>query len=299
MSENKTLKSPDQIDWDSTKTQFLQSEQDAFLKEKSLLALENHIEHLQDYCRKHQAVKYSDLTASLMEQFLLFRTDDRSQSTIKNVVWALRKWGEFLQLKGFLPSNPAENLKFPKISPRKELPVYLNAHQVEAFLKAASARENTQDFIVVTLLISTGMRPSEIEHLRWEHVFLQQCRIDLHVKGQWVKKTPMNNQLTELLRSHKLTTNPPNEQAPVFINKHKKPLRKEVLRYTIKEIGKEANISTEVTPKLLRHSYATHLADRNDKTLTRALLGHRFTHTSEVYTHLSPSYFRVIMSTLR
>jgi len=85
-----------------------------------------------------------------------------------------------------------------------------------------------------------------------------------------------------------------NESESLFINTRGKPISVAWLQRFVKDIGKDANLSIPLTSNCLRHTFATHAADKYGKITTKALLGHQRLTTTEIYTHLSPRHFKTV-----
>ncbi len=127
-----------------------------------------------------------------------------------------------------------------------------------------------------------------------DKVYLGKKRVDLKVKGDWVKKTPLSDQMTKILASH-LASRKDNSPA-VFINKKGSPLSESYIRRMVKEVGLEAELSFALTCRHLRHTFATHSVDKHGSVITKALLGHSKLATTRVYLHLCPGHFRGLMN---
>jgi integrase/recombinase XerD len=174
--------------------------------------------------------------------------------------------------------------------PRSKLPRYLSQKELRLLLKYSALHLNQRDFLIIMLLASTGLRPNEIVLLKRSDVHLDQRRLDLHVKGGWCKKTPLCKSMTNLLADY-LSTRDDIDSA-VFVNNKSRPVTVSWIQRLVKCTGKEADLPVSLTCNHLRHTYATYAADRHGKIITKALMGHQRLTTTEIYTHLSPSYFR-------
>jgi integrase len=86
-----------------------------------------------------------------------------------------------------------------------------------------------------------------------------------------------------------------DSSAAAFVTPRGKPLYAGWILYMVREAGKTAELPFSLTPRHLRHTFATFAVDRHGITLTRALLGHATPQHTAVYTHCAPSKFRRIM----
>lgn len=143
-------------------------------------------------------------------------------------------------------------------------------------------------------MASTGVRPSEIVQLKRSDVHLDACYIDVAVKGDWVKKTPLSISMVAILKEYMSTRN--DQCKALFVNKRARPVSVSWLQRLVKTIGEQAGLSYSLTCNHIRHTFATHAADRHGKVITKALMGHRNMATTEIYTHLSPRHFKPLGS---
>lgn len=185
--------------------------------------------------------------------------------------------------------DPARNLRHPEIHPRSELPVYLSEKDLRKLMEYA-CRGNCQEFAIISLMTGTGLRPNEVARLKQNDLNLDEHCFAVRVKGGWIKNTPLSNSMARILNSFLSTRK--DESDALFINRRGNPVSVNWLQKMVKRLGNKAGLPVSLTCNHLRHTFATHAADRHGKVVTKALMGHRFTSTTEVYTHLSPRKFK-------
>jgi len=252
-------------------------------------------------CLRRAAKRFADegiedvslLTAARLRDYVLGCCQDYGPPTIKTIVWSLRKFGNFLVVQQALPANPAGDLHHPKLSPRRHLPGYLSATELRQLLRAGADRPLV-DLVVLSLLATTGARPHEIASLRVCDVRASYTRVDFLAKGGWYKPTPLSPQMAPLLKCH--CESLPAEAKQCFYNSRGKPMTVSWIQRMVRAAGEEAGLPMRLTPKLLRHTFATHAADRHGRCITKALLGHAYDSTTDIYVHLSARRFRGSMN---
>jgi len=264
------------------------------LSRRSVAELRHHLGSFAAFVVEHSVASLDGITPLLIKDFLLDANPAGSASVGKAMVWTLRKFGAFLALRQLLPDNPAKGIGHPKARPREKLPEYLKAGRLRVLMESAALTHSLQDLTVLALLSTTGARPVEIARLRLKDVFVEQQFIFFHVKGGWYKRTPISEAMAETLRDYLLEDAPPGPA--LFTNNWGRPIDRSWIERLVRTAGMEVGIR-RLTPRILRHTFATYLADRHGTPVTRALLGHcQRSHSTEVYMHLIPSKFRVLMN---
>jgi integrase/recombinase XerD len=273
----------------------LKAEESRNVSVRSLFELNLHLQRLSSYCRTSGIVSYDAITSCVLKDFILEINPSGSPAQGKAIIWTLRKFFAYLALWGILDSNPAAVLKHPKISVRNKLPQYLTSSQLRIFLETASEVCSLQDFVIVSLLATTGARPNEIVTLKRCNCNCMQDSINLNVKGNWTKQTPISPVMSELLADFLNATSDISEQ--IFFNQWGNPIDVRYIQRLVRLIGETAGLPHRVSPVTLRHTFATYAADRHGVLVTRALLGHcSASHATDVYLHLSPSKYRRLMN---
>jgi integrase/recombinase XerD len=212
---------------------------------------------------------------------------------------ALRAFYKFAENEKFLPANIAENLSLPRRW--KRLPKALSNDEITRLLKPEeiASPENLCDQAVLELAYASGLRLSELKNLRLEQLHLDAGFINVIGKGNKERVVPVGrtaitalNRFIEAGRP-KLVT--PKSPANVFLNRRGTPFASVTLWLRIKNRVRRAGIERNITPHMLRHSFATHLLEHGaDLRVIQELLGHANIGTTEIYTHVAGSRLREI-----
>lgn len=188
-------------------------------------------------------------------------------------------------------NNPAASLLHPKIPKREHLPEYLSPEELDALMKASFEAFSIKESTIIALMTTTGLRPKEVADLQVRDVNVPEQLIYGKVKGGWYKRGPISPAMAEQFQEYFDQTG--IQDGPVFRNTWGDPIDTSWIRRMVERVARQAHIQRKVTPKMLRHTFATYAAQRHGKTITRALLGHCDTgHATEVYLHLLPDRFR-------
>ena len=222
-----------------------------------------------------------------------------SSESVYLEIAALRAFYRFAENEKFLPVNVAENLSLPRRW--KRLPKALSNQEIDKLLAPESPEtpQSLCDQAVLELAYASGLRLSELRNLRLEQLHLDAGFINVIGKGNKERVVPVGRKAVEALTRYiemgrpKLVT--PRSTANVFLTKRGTPFASVTLWLHIKRRVRRAGAERNVTPHMLRHSFATHLLDHGaDLRVIQELLGHASIGTTEVYTHVSGHRLRDI-----
>jgi integrase/recombinase XerD len=212
---------------------------------------------------------------------------------------ALRAFYKFAENEKILPTNPAEYLSLPRRW--KRLPKALSNDEITKLLtpEEPATPESLCDQAILELAYASGLRLSELKNLRLEQLHLDACFINVIGKGNKERVVPVGRTAVEALNRFievgrpKLVT--PKSPANVFLTKRGTPFAAVTLWLHIKNRVRRAGVERNVTPHMLRHSFATHLLEHGaDLRVIQELLGHANISTTEVYTHVTGNRLREI-----
>jgi integrase/recombinase XerD len=212
---------------------------------------------------------------------------------------ALRAFYKFAEIEKLLPANLAENLSLPRRW--KRLPKALSNDEIKKLLepKVPETPEGLCDQAILELAYASGLRLSELKNLRLEQLHLDAGFINVIGKGNKERVVPVGktavaalNRFIEAGRPKLIT---PKSPANVFLTRRGTPFAAATLWLHIKNRVRYAGIQRNLTPHMLRHSFATHLLEHGaDLRVIQELLGHASISTTEVYTHVTGNRLREI-----
>jgi len=212
---------------------------------------------------------------------------------------ALRAFYRFAENEKLLPSNVAENLSLPRRW--KRLPKALTNAEIEKLLEPESPETppNLCDQAVLELAYASGLRLAELRNLRLEQLHLDAGFLNVIGKGNKERVVPVGQKAVEALNRYIAAARPtlvtPRSPASVFLTKRGTPFAAVTLWLRIKRRARRAGVTRNVTPHMLRHSFATHLLEHGaDLRVIQELLGHASISTTEVYTHVTGNRMREI-----
>ncbi len=222
-----------------------------------------------------------------------------SSESVYLEIAALRAFFRFAENEKLLPVNVAENLSLPRRW--KRLPKALTHAEIEKLL-APELPENPQrlcDRAVLELAYASGLRLAELRGVRLEQLHLEAGFLNVIGKGNKERVVPLGRKAVEAIERYLQAGRPllvtPRSPASLFLTKRGTPFAAVTLWLRIKQRVRRAGIARNVTPHMLRHSFATHLLENGaDLRVIQELLGHANISTTEIYTHVAGTRLREV-----
>jgi integrase/recombinase XerD len=222
-----------------------------------------------------------------------------SSESVYLEIAALRAFYRYAENEKLLLVNVAENLSLPRRWQR--LPKALSNEEITKLLapESPATPESLCDQAILELAYASGLRLSELKNLRLEQLHLDAGFINVIGKGNKERVVPVGKRAVEALNRFIETGRPrlvtPKSPAAVFLTKRGTPFAAVTLWLRIKNRVRRAGISRNITPHMLRHSFATHLLEHGaDLRVIQELLGHANISTTEIYTHVTGNRLRDI-----
>ena len=226
----------------------------------------------------------------VLDHLMLLRESGLGARSIARHLSALRRFHRFLVDDGIAQHDPVETLDSPRLL--RALPHWLANDEVDRLLAAPDCTEpsGVRDAAILELFYSCGLRISELAGLPVRDVSLDESQLRVRGKGAKTRIVPLGRGAVartlawlEVRRAWK-----PRDTA-LFVTERR---GRRMSRSTVCQVGKRwalaANIAQNVTPHMLRHSFATHLLDHGaDLRSVQELLGHADIGTTQIYTHVS------------
>jgi integrase/recombinase XerD len=182
------------------------------------------------------------------------------------------------------------------------LPKALSNAEIEKLLQpeAVATPDSLCNQAILELAYGSGLRLAELRNLRLEQLHLEAGFINVIGKGNKERVVPVGRKAVEALNCYlgpsgrpKLVR--PRSPAAVFLTHRGTPFAAVTMWQRIKARVKWSGVARNVTPHMLRHSFATHLLEHGaDLRVIQELLGHANISTTEVYTHVESRRLREV-----
>ena len=215
-----------------------------------------------------------------------------SSESVYLEIAALRAFYRFAENEKLLPVNVAENLSLPRRW--KRLPKSLTDAEMDRLLKPESPETPAVlcDQAVLELAYASGLRLSELRNIRLEQLHLEAGFVNVIGKGNKERVVPLGRQAVSAIQRYLAAGRPAlvNRKSPanLFLSRRGTPFAAVSLWLRIKQRVRRSGIERNITPHMLRHSFATHLLEHGaDLRVIQELLGHASINTTEIYTHVS------------
>jgi site-specific recombinase XerD len=218
----------------------------------------------------------------------------RMQNTVRNDVVRLRAVLRYAKLRGIDCLN-YELIPIPK--PEDSERCYLTASEVARMVKCAYSLRNK---VVISLLYSSGIRLSEM--LALDRTSITNRRFTVIGKGKKERLCFIDERTERLIKEY-LASRHDNCQALIISELNKARMTPTNVQLLIRNSAKRAGINKNVTPHVLRHSFATNfIANNGNIRVLSTLLGHTNVSTTMIYTHVVDneleSYYRAFHSVI-
>lgn len=228
-------------------------------------------------------------------------TGGLSPRSVARTVAAVRGFYRFSVLTQHLDNNPADDLHAPRAWPA--LPKFLGIEDVEKLIKQPDVATSIglRDRALIEVLYATGMRVSELIHLRASDLNLEGGFLTCTGKGNKQRLVPIGDEaskwVTKYIRDARPAMMRQRASSPwLFVSaKRGTALSRVGFWKILKGYGRKAGLPRTLSPHVLRHSFATHLLNRGaDLRAIQMMLGHSDLSTTQIYTHVLEARLRAV-----
>ena len=227
-------------------------------------------------------IKYLDLRRYLAQ----LRNKQLKPRSLARKLSALRSFFRFLHREGYITDNPSVILVTPKLD--KKLPRFLTETEMLQLLETPTLEKisGKRDRAILETLYSTGIRVSELVGLNIDRVDFIGNIIKVMGKGKKERLVPIGEKALGSIKSY--IDGRCFEHKALFLNKSGSRLSDRSVRNIINKYILQTSLRMNISPHMMRHSFATHLLNRGaDLRSVQELLGHVNLSTTQIYTHVS------------
>ncbi|HXX92611.1 MAG TPA: tyrosine recombinase [Planctomycetota bacterium] len=201
-------------------------------------------------------------------------------------------------LRSFLRFLGREDLARFVMAPRKPrlLPHPLPKDQIERLIGIrAPARFPGRDRAIVELLYASGLRASELSHLRLGDLNLDAGYLRVLGKGSKERVVPMGQPAIRALRDYLQSERGDSPEEAVFLSARGTRMARESIWRVLQRRRRDSGLKGRVYPHAVRHSFATHLVENGaDLRYVQEMLGHSKISTTQIYTHVDRERLKAV-----
>ncbi len=276
------------------------------LNVKTLKAYRSDLSQFANYSSSQSLVPYS---RSAVDRYITEIHKKYKPKTVKRKIASLKAFFHYLDYCELLDENPLAKLDLrfrePKMLP-KTIPFYVIQEYLSVIYQQYRQEERLcrkrmvlRDIAVNELLFATGVRISELCSLAVSDVDLKNGNILIYGKGAKERLIQIGNtEVIAILTEYKKEfSENMNTSGYFFVNRRGNRLSEQSVRFMINHYVSLAGISIHITPHMFRHSFATLLLEEDvDIRYIQKMLGHSSITTTEIYTHVSISKQKDILT---
>lgn len=270
------------------------------LSDNTLTSYRRDLKHYYNYLHKNGKTSWNMIDRNDIIRFLYSLKDNgKSAATISRCLSSIRLFHQFLIREKIVEHDASLHIETPK--KERKLPEVLSSEEVDQLLniqgKTPLAIRNKAMF---ELIYATGLRVSELTSLKVDDLHLMMGFVRCMGKGAKERIVPLGDVAKQALEnyfhhSRSILLKKQTNVNALFLNQHGRPLSRQGFWKILKSTAKAANIDKNITPHMLRHSFATHLLENGaDLRAVQEMLGHADISTTQIYTHINKARLKDI-----
>ena len=233
-------------------------------------------------------VPYNKVDEEVMTNYIEYLEElGKKPSTISRCIASIRSFYQYVVKRGKVKKDPTKNIQSPKID--KRVPCVLTSNEVELLLEQPKDVDlkGIRDKAMLEFAYATGMRVTEIISLNLEDVNIEEGYVICRT-GAKQRNIPLGSLSLSALKEYIEDARPiliKNErEKALFVNVNGQRLTRQGFWKIIKYYKEQAHIEKDITPHVLRHSFATHLLQNGaDLKSIQTMLGHSDISSTQVY----------------
>ena len=265
--------------------EFLQN--DKKLSDNTLQSYKRDIKQYEVYVQENN-INYLKVNEEKIRNYLDYLNEiGKKPSTVSRNLASIRSFYQFLIRIKEVNSDPTQNIQSPKVA--KRVPSILTSKEVELLLEQPKDVDlkGIRDKAMLEFAYATGMRVTEIISLNIEDVNLSEGYVTCKY-GSKQRNIPLGTLSLKALKQYMEEARPyiirDESVTALFVNVNGRRLTRQGFWKIVKYYKEQAHITKDITPHVLRHSFATHLLQNGaDLKAIQTMLGHSDISSTQVY----------------
>ncbi|MCA6421862.1 MAG: site-specific tyrosine recombinase XerD [Flavobacterium sp.] len=243
------------------------------------------------------------ITEETIQQFIYAVSKEVNGRSQARIISGLKSFFTYLIFEDYRSDNPMELIESPKIG--RKLPDTLSVDEIDNLIAAIdlSTVEGERNRAILETLYSCGLRVTELITLKISDLFFDEGFIKITGKGNKQRFVPVAKSTQKYIELYKNNIRTQLNivkgfEDTLFLNRRGKQLTRAMIFTIIKTLAVKINLSKNISPHTLRHSFATHLLENGaDLRSIQMMLGHESITTTEIYVHLDRKHLTQILYT--
>jgi integrase/recombinase XerD len=243
------------------------------------------------------------ITEETIQQFIYAVSKEVNGRSQARIISGLKSFFSYLIFEDYRADNPMELIESPKIG--RKLPDTLSVADIDDLIAAIdlSTDEGERNRAILETLYSCGLRVTELITLKISDLFFDEGFIKIIGKGNKQRFVPVAKSTQKYIELYKNNIRThlnigKGFEDTLFLNRRGKQLTRAMIFTIIKTLAVKINLSKNISPHTLRHSFATHLLENGaDLRSIQMMLGHESITTTEIYVHLDRKHLTQILHT--
>jgi integrase/recombinase XerC len=257
----------------------------------SSLTRENYARDIRNLLAISGDIALNEITPAHIRRFIAtLHGKNLGSKSIARMLSSWRGFFSFLGMRHGLANNPCVGMKAPKAA--RSLPQALSIEQASKLVDLQDeSLLGIRDQAILELFYSSGLRLAELVGLDIHALNFTEGTVTVTGKGNKTRIVPMGEHAIAAIKKwlairSNIKADPDHVHA-VFITERGKRITPRAIQYRLKQWAIKQDISSDIHPHMLRHSFASHvLQSSGDLRAVQEMLGHANISTTQIYTHL-------------
>ena len=255
--------------------------------ENTLQSYRRDIVQFSNYLENNK-INYLKVSEKEIKEYMEYlKTIGKKSSTISRSLASIRSFYQYLSRMKKVRKDPTVGIQSPKIE--KRIPNILSSDEIDLLLSQPKNVDlkGTRDKAMLEFAYATGMKVTEIISLNVDDINLEDGFVTCKT-GDKVRNIPLGSLSLKALKDYMENSRPliikDSSETSLFVNTNGRRLTRQGFWKIVKYYKEQAHISKEITPHILRHSFATHLLQNGaDLKAIQTMLGHSDISSTQVY----------------
>ncbi len=276
--------------------EFLDEKRFKNVSPKTLSNYKHTLEQFYTYALENEKIDLTDITQNTIKGYLRWCMEVRNNRpvSLNSKLLSLKIFFNYLENADISGTNPPKKIEYLKTDIKIHVPTDKQIREILSYFRRLKGRDKTlysvRDSMMVVILVSTGLRLSEMLSLKWENIDFQTGYMMIFGKARIVQGIPISERLKQELLEYRIYCEKNFGQLPeyVFINRKGEPMTPDAVKNVFKRLNKVMNYKDNaISCHKFRHYYASVLVKNGvDGFSLMGLLRHKDISTSQRYVNL-------------